>query len=299
MRKSFLFSIFLTLFTGHVFAQTSICGSPASIQSINTAISEQADIKTVTKLKEVFSTKKLILAGEAHYHTLTSYLKDLISYFAQLKGEKGCIAFEFAKRDASFSEFINKVSEAIKAIKAEIESGNLDQETKNQYTEALESFKQIKNYYSPLSQAAEANSLDTYTVDHKDHDFDGEASYSERNKAMAANLEELITSNKCSSVLYFVGKAHLSTSLDTTDKIQDYLSPSLLSETVTLNIQMTREATLPFEGRSWAGCKPPSPSKPIIFRSGIIEEEVSIMPFVNESMPQWIDYDYTYLLPNN
>lgn len=116
---------------------------------------------------------------------------------------------------------------------------------------------------------------------------------------MAANLEELITSNKCSSILYFVGKAHLSTSLGTTDKIQDYLSPSLLSETVTLNIQMTREITLPFAGRSWAGCKPPSPSKPVIFESEIIEEEVSIMPFLNEAMPQWIDYDFTYLLPNN
>lgn len=75
MRKIFLLAIFLTVLTGHVFAQTSICGSPASIQNINSSISEQTEINTITRLEEVFSTKRLILAGEAHYHITLAILK--------------------------------------------------------------------------------------------------------------------------------------------------------------------------------------------------------------------------------
>jgi hypothetical protein len=218
--------------------------------------------------------------------------------FAQIKGKTACVAFEFAKRDYQFTEMLENIIGNIKLINSELASTELDEDSNKYYIEMRKVFQQIKNYYLPLNNTAISEGLKTFTVDHKDHGLESEASYSDRNKAMAANLEELISTKKCSSILYFVGKAHLSTSLGTTDKIQDYLSPELLAKNITMNIQMTKEASLPFAGRTWAGCKPPAPDKPIVFRSEIIEDNISVMPFLNEAMPLLIDYEFTYLLPN-
>ena len=261
--------VFILLsFTMQGYAQSSICGSPSSLKNINVEISAQEKIGTESLLKKLINTKSLILAGETHYHTNTRYMSELVEMFARIKGRTACIAFEFSRRDYQFSEMLKNIAENIKLVDTELASVELDDDTRSYYIEMRKQFVKIENYYSPLNNAAVKQGLKAFTVDHKDHGLDSEASYSDRNKAMAANLEELIATNKCSSVLYLVGKAHLSTSLGTTDKVQDYLSPELLDKTITMNIQMTREFSMPFTGRTWAGCKPPAAAKPIIFRSG-------------------------------
>jgi len=281
---------------GH--AQSSICGSASSLSNIIEETNSQEKLDTKSRLENLIGVKSLVFAGEVHFHTNTKYLSELIKMFAQIKGKTACVAFEFAKRDHQFNVYLDKISQAIQALEQELLSNELDEESNLQFQEAVKAYSQLKEYYLPLNEAALNAGLKAFAVDHKDHGFTGEASYSDRNKAMAANLEELITTKKCSSILYFVGKAHLSTSLGTTDKVQDYISPELLEKSITMNIQMTNEASLPFAGRTWAGCKAHTPNKPVIFRSDIFENNISIMPFVREEMPLLIDYEFTYLLPS-
>lgn len=296
--KRFFGATAILLFMGHAHAQNALCGSSQSVNNINAEIKAQESVGTQLGLKSIIRNKDLILAGEAHFHTSTKYLTELIRMFAHIKGKSACIAFEFSKRNYQFNEMLQNITRNIVLIKAELQSDNLDENTRAYYSQSLKIFTQIQDYYLPLNTTAVSEGLKTFTVDHKNHDFENQASYSDRNKAMAINLEELIVTKKCSSVLYFVGKAHLSTSLGTTDKIQDYLPPKVLERSLTLNIQMTRESSLPLAGRTWAGCKPLAPAKPIIFRSEIIEDSISVMPLLNEAMPRMVDYDFTYLLPN-
>ena len=295
--KILLSTVFILIsFNGY--SLDSICSNKDASSELSKLIQKTSIESTREKLNKILSNK-LVLVGEAHYLTDIKYLKDLIQSFSKShKSESSsCIAFEFSSAYPNFGSFLKEVDWLIDQLRREFKDIRDTDSRYAEYMETVDYLNNIKSYYGELHHFAVSKGLKTFTVDHPENNFANNFDYEKRNISMAKNLQELFKFDKCSSILYLTGKAHLSSNQGTTNKIQDYLDTNVLDDSATVNLQMTKEDLLPKQYRTWDSCAPPHLNFPIILSSDDLISNFSLVPMAGEPLPLFKDFNFTIMIP--
>ena len=296
MLKMIIYFLVLSIsWTAFAEANLGVCQSPDTQLAIAKVVQSEKNELSSNNFGKMISDRKVLLAGEAHFYTDTAALVNLISMYAQLRGTKACVAFEFSQKAVSGEAMLNKIRVGIPELRAALADSNFSDDDRKAVVDQITNFEEILRYYDPLVAASSKHGLKTVAIDHPDHPFVEAKSDDDRNKAMADEIVRLIDSKSCDSVLAFVGKAHLSRAFGNVTRIQDLMATPNNQIAITLNLQMTSE-TIPVSGRTWTNCEPPQLSKPLLFQTSVISNEVNIMPNIPKS-PLWTDYDFTLMLP--
>lgn len=290
MFKSFTRSvifIFLALVATTAYAE-SIC-SQAQMENL-VKVGTPAFANDV--LTSQIQSNKVFVVGEIHFYTDLKPRLDLISEYRRLAGTNACVAFELAARPVG-----TEVSLA--TLKSGIESLEANEEFKKVPSRdaVISSLKQLYDYYFPMVDYVVKLGLKARSVDHKDH-FDKSQTMEERNQAMAENISSLIKNGDCSSVLFFVGKAHLSRNLDSPTRVQDLIRGLGIS-TVTAHLQMTKES-LPDGVRSWSICPFAAKIKLsdyAVISNKSLNNDPYLFPNLIGDLTKWKDFDFSLLAP--
>lgn len=288
----FLF-IILCFFLNKTYGQeiNSVCESSSARKQIENLAKRPDTLLTDKILMQTLKNYHLILAGETHFYTSTSSMQDLIVRFKRIKGANACVAFEFANITPTADLFVDKY---VKDIKSEIDKvGPKDTDKVAMIPAVINEYKRFQNYFKPLTSLATTLQLKNFGVDIADK-YTEDVSWSRRNAAMAENLTKLLKSGACSDILMFVGKEHLNAE---ESNLKFYLSTFFQNYPyLTINIQMTRE-TITSSGRTWNKCSPPPITRPIFFKSSLVNANFKLMPAISSNNVRFQDFSYTLLLP--
>lgn len=286
--------ILLILLIGfNSFAQT-IC-SDANLPTLTDAGLNAFSENEFTKS---FQGSSITVIGEIHFYTDLKPRLDFIQQWKQKALGKKCVAYEWAKKEYDFVEFMNRIKKNIDAIKGPAYAAGNPQLKVEDIQKLAAAFEQIYNYYWPMAELTQNLNMKAVMVDSADHNFTSSKSMDERNLAMAENLNILLKSGECDSILFFVGKAHLAKNTDSSTRVQD-LARSLGISVNTINLQMTNE-TVPYAVRSWSIC-PISQSLKLadyaFLKNDQLVGDYTLFPYMMNDLTRWKDFDYTLLVP--
>ena len=308
MKKTFLaFLVFTSV--AQAASYPSICESSANNQNLVKAAQSGQYALTIESFKKAIQGSPIVLVGDEHFYTSIESMKGLIAYFSQTRGNKACIAFEFPKTndDAQtslngiLSNFDKIITDAPRQLAEPGHSAEELAEAKKNLQGIIKNRRNLSAYYGPLLTEARARGLNSKAVDDPRNGTE-DLTLEQRNISIAQNIETLLRDKTCSSVLMFVGKAHLAESIynkksNRPESLAYFFNKfSKRYSATTINLQMTHE-TVPAAGKAWNQCTAPKLEKPIIFPSMVvIADDSSIMP-ADPSSPSMRDYDFTILLP--
>ena len=243
---------------------------------------------SITQKDSVFGesvkSADVIVAGEIHLYTDLAGRLDLIRAFSDQHDRKGCLAFEWPARPDGLDGTLRDLK-AMSASDRKIGGRNLVR---------ADNIDRMVAYYEPMANLAKLLGLVAATVDDKDRQ-NKDLSMDERNGAMASNIDLLIRGGRCSSVLMFAGKDHIAKSADATSTLPELLRKKA-HHPVSINIQMTDEASVPGDFKTWSGCPAPTLKQYAFFRTADIPGDPLLMPTSGEE-GRWKDFDFTLLVP--
>lgn len=290
--KKFVF-LFLFIFGSNSFAQ-SICSDPNVPTLVNTGLHAFSD----NEFTKSIETSAVNIVGEIHFFTELQARLELIKKFNSIAKGKKCVAYEWAKKEYDFIEFMNRIKQSINGIKESAFAAENPQIKAADIQHLVPIFEQIYDYYWPMAELTQVLGMKAVMVDHKDHNFTSAKSMDERNSGMAENLYTLLKNQDCDSILFFVGKAHLARNTDSTTRVQDLVRAKNISVN-TISLQMTRES-LPLVIRSWTICQNLNSIKlndyAFIKNSELTDDHV-LFPYMQNELTTWKDFDFTLLAP--
>lgn len=237
-----------------------------------------------SRLEKTIAASKVIVVGEIHLYTDLQGRLELIRAFRKIKGPGACIGFEWPKRRGGLNEIIRMLQKM----------SDHDRKIGGKNLIRAQNIERMISYYKPMGMVTDQLKLKSVTFDHPDR-FEKDLSMDERNHAMSDNISELISKRKCSSILLFVGKDHMAESEDSSTSLPDLIRKKSI-RTISLNLQMSRENSVPAAAKSWSGCKPPIHDRSLFFESSNIPDDPKLFSETKNPI-RWKDFDFTYLLP--
>lgn len=294
MKKINVFLLFLALSSTSLASAQTICSDANLANLVNTGNHAFSENELTNSLKN----SEIIIAGEIHFYTDLKPRLDLIKHFQKTAVGKKCVAYEFAAREYDFIEFMDRIKKNIEATKDPNFFAANPQIKPGDVQKLVSAFEQIYNYYWPMADLTRNLGMKAIMVDNKGHTFTSEKTMDERNSAMAENLSISIKNGDCDSILFFVGKAHLSKQPDSTTKVQE-LVKGLIAKVTTVNLQMTKE-TFPYGIRSWSICPSSQAVKPsdyAFIKNSELARDYALFPSMLNDTTKWKDFDYTLLVP--
>lgn len=265
---------------------------PYSICSVDPTAVRQVINRSKTAYKagafdKILQNNDIALVGEIHLYTDLKSRLEIIRKFHQAKGSNACVAFEWPRSEAGLSGILD----TFKAMAAQ------DRKIGGDHIIRAENIDRMIAYYEPMGETAKSLGMKAITFDDKDR-MEKELSIDDRNQSMSANLSSDIKSGKCSAVLAFVGKTHMTKNPDSESRLQDLLVRKGL-KTVAVNLQMLNESTVPFEARSWADCASPKflDRNFGIFSNSNLPDNPNLFSTSTPDTAKWKEFDYTFVSP--
>lgn len=260
----------------------TICSQP----KLKGLIAQGAPAFKFKPLLQSIRQSQVVIAGDVHFLTEFKAIAKLVQEFQKQHSKNSCVAFELPAREYDTDTFMNNIVDIVTESEA-----SKDFKTDSDLQNYVETLKRLHIYYFPIVHYATQLNMKVKSVDHKDKW--GPMAMDLRNQAINENIQKLLLTKECESVLLVIGKAHLSSDAGQF-RIQNLLKSDKFKVT-SINLQMTQESAIPEDARSWEVCEG-TKLKKVTDYSAIANSSLTGQPVLTGNT-LWKDFDFTLLIP--